>query len=148
MSNPNLAVAAEKIIDQIEKLLPEYLANPEDLAISTGNLGVCIIDASGHVFGRVLGPNRIRARELFRVAWIKASQVWITGIKTVEYEKRVYAGTIDESKFGISRPDLIGWEGGQPITLQDGTTLSIGVSGIRGIHDLEIAVRAVAAAGI
>ena len=49
---------------------------------------------------------------------------------------------IDERKFGIERPDYIGWQGGQPITLKDGTILSVGFSGFRGIVDLEIVIRA------
>jgi glc operon protein GlcG len=39
-------------------------------------------------------------------------------------------------------PDLIGWEGGQPLTLKDGRKLFVGFSGIRGIYDLEIMVKA------
>lgn len=148
MDSSELAAAAEQIITQIERLIPEYLKNPEDRQIANGNLAVCIIDPGGRIHGRVFGTGRIRGREAFRVAWIKASQTWITGMKTGEYEKAVYAETIDEGKFGISRPDLIGWQGGQPITLKNGTVLSIGVSGIRGIYDLEIAVRAVEAAGL
>ncbi len=144
VTSSETARKAGLIIAQIEALFPEYLKNPQDAAISTGHLGVCIIDADGNVFGRVVGPTMLRKRELFRVAWTKASQVWITGIKTFDYEKQVFNGTIDESKHGsISHPDLIGWEGGQPITLKNGTRLSIGVSGLRGINDLEIAVRAI-----
>ena len=147
-STAEIAAAALKIIEQIEVLFPEYLKNPQDAAISTGNLGVCIIDADGHIYGRSLGPTVLRKRDLFRVAWVKASQVWITGMKTYDYERELFNGKIDASKHGgISNPDLIGWEGGQPITLKNGAKISIGVSGMRGINDLEIAVRAVAAAG-
>ena len=96
----------------------------------------------------MIGPDQIRKRHCFRVAWTKASQVWITGMKTGEYEKGVFGGQIDESRFGISRPDFIGWEGGQPFTLADGTRLSVGVSGLRGASDLAIAARAVQAAGL
>jgi hypothetical protein len=31
-----------------------------------------------------------KIRESFRVAWTKASQVWITGMKTGEYEKKIF----------------------------------------------------------
>ncbi len=48
---------------------------------------------------------------------------------------------IDESTYGIVKPDLIGWDGGQPIRLQDGTVLSVGFSGI---NDLDIVIKAVA----
>ena len=148
-SSSEIAIAALKIIEQIEVLFPEYLKNPADAAISTGNLGICIIDAEGHIYGRSIGPTVLRKRELFRVAWVKASQVWITGMKTFDYEREVFNRTIDESKHGsISHPELIGWEGGQPITLKNGAKIFIGVSGMRGIKDLEIAVNAVAAAGV
>jgi uncharacterized protein GlcG (DUF336 family) len=142
------ASAADRIISEMEKLIPEYLLQPEDRNIANGNMAICLIDEAGQIFGRVFGDYKIRGREAFKVAWIKASQVWITGMKTGEYEKAVYSGSVDERKYGIQRPDLIGWQGGQPITLKDGTRLSVGVSGIRGIHDLEIAIRAVAAAGL
>lgn len=34
--------------------------------------------------------------------------------------------------------DLVGYEGGQPITLPDGTKLAVGFSGFRGTSDLEM----------
>ncbi len=142
------SIVAEKIIAEMAKLIPEYLQNPEEQKIANGNLAVCIIDESGEVRGRIFGDFRPRGREAFKVAWVKASQVWLTGMKTGEYERAVFNGEIDEHKAGISRPDLIGWLGGQPFTLKDGTKISVGVSGIRGVSDLEIAVRAIAATGL
>jgi glc operon protein GlcG len=50
---------------------------------------------------------------------------------------------VDERKFGIRRPDYIGWEGGQPITLTDGTVLFAGVSGFRSVSDLEIVIKVI-----
>ncbi len=143
MSTSDSSIIANQIINAIAKLLPEYLADPADRNTANGNLGVCIIDAAGRIQGAMFGPDRIRQRQCFRTAWTKASQVWLTGMKTGEYEKAVYTGQVDESKAGISRPDLIGWEGGQPFTLKDGTRLSVGVSGMRGVSDLAIAARAV-----
>ncbi len=133
-----------KIIEESEKLIPYYLKNEEDERIANGNVSVCIIDPEGRVYGRMFGTNKIRARESFRVAWTKASQVHITGMKTGQYEKLAFNNEIDENKFGIERPDYIGWEGGQPITLADGTVLAVGFSGFRGVVDLEIVVKAVA----
>ena len=133
----------ERIIAEIEELIPNYTANAEDLIISNGNVAVCIINEDGVVNGKIFGHNKIRSRESYMVAYKKASQVWITGYKTGEYEKLVYANQINESEFGISRPDFIGWEGGQPVTLKDGTRFSIGFSGFRGTSDLEIVVRAI-----
>jgi glc operon protein GlcG len=80
------------------------------------------------------------------VAWTKASQVWLTGVKTGEYERMVFNKEVDENANGIEAPDLIGWEGGQPLVLKDGTVLSVGFSGFRGTTDLEIMVKALAIA--
>lgn len=54
----------------------------------------------------------------------------------------VFNKEIDEGKFGIKRPDYIGWEGGQPITLKDGTVLAVGFSGFRSATDLDIILKA------
>lgn len=138
----------ERIVYEIGKLIPEYTSIPDDFTISDGNPAICIIDENGEVSGKLFGGNKIRSRESFRVAWTKASQVWITGFKTGEYEKLVYSGQIDEDAYGIRRPDMIGWEGGQPVTLKDGTRLSIGFSGFRGTSDLEIVLKAIDISGV
>jgi len=36
---------------------------------------------------------------------------------------------------------FIGWDGGQPITVDNETVLSVGFSGFQGVHDLEIVVK-------
>ncbi|MDA3892441.1 MAG: heme-binding protein [Salinivirgaceae bacterium] len=132
-----------KIIENIEKLIPQYLNNKEDADIANGNLAICIIDEEGTVNGKFWGTDKIRVRESYKVAWIKASQVWITGYKTQEFEKLAFSGEINDYAFGINRPDFIGWEGGQPVTLKDGTKLSIGFSGMRGENDLDIVIKAI-----
>lgn len=132
------------IIKAVEQHVAEYLAIEADRARNNGNSAVCILDAAGNVHGKMFGPDKIRQRHLFRIAWTKASQVWITGIKTGEYEKLVYTGQIDEDRYGIIRPDFIGWEGGQPIVLKGQIRLSVGFSGFRGTSDLEIVQKAVA----
>jgi glc operon protein GlcG len=119
---------------------------PEDEAISHGNVAVCIIDDRGLVHGRMYGANKPRLRQSYRVAWTKASQVWLTGVKTGEYERMVFNKEVGENANGIEAPDLIGWEGGQPLRLKDGTILSVGFSGFRGTTDIEIMVRALAVA--
>lgn len=136
------AAVIKKLIEEVEKLIPVYMQNEEDRVKANGNVAICIIDDEGYVTGKIFGSDKIRARETFRVAWIKASQVWITGIKTGEFERRAFNREIDEAKFGIRRPDYIGWEGGQPISLADGTKLSVGFSGFRGVTDLEIVTKA------
>ncbi|MDE3251801.1 MAG: hypothetical protein KGO92_03275 [Bacteroidota bacterium] len=130
------------IISESENLIPEYMLQEEDRLIAHGNCAICLIDEEGKVYGKMYGTNLIRARESFRVAWTKASQVHITGMKTSEYEKLAFTHQIDERKFGIERPDYIGWVGGQPLTLSDGSVLSVGFSGFRGEMDLEIVCRA------
>jgi glc operon protein GlcG len=133
-----------RLIRKLEELIPLAMKREEDKAISNGNAAVCIIDESGEIFGKLfVNNNKIRARESFRIAWIKASQVWLTGVKTGEYEKKVYSGEISEGIAGISKPDFIGWEGGQPVILKDGSQLSVGFSGFRGVTDLEIVLKAV-----
>lgn len=120
------------------------MQNEADKRIANGNCAICIIDADGMIYGRMYGANKVRQRESFRVAWTKASQVHITGLKTGEFEKLAFNKEIDEASFGIERPDYIGWEGGQPLPLADGRMLSVGFSGFRGVVDLEIVVRALA----
>ncbi|ACU03248.1 hypothetical protein Phep_1027 [Pedobacter heparinus DSM 2366] len=137
-----LRAMIDKIIDGVSDLVPLYLENEEDRAKSNGNLAICLIDAEGMVHGKVFGTDKIRGREAFRVAWVKASQVWITGFKTGEYERLVFNKEIEEDRFGIRKPDYIGWEGGQPITLPGGSIVSVGVSGLRSVSDLEIVLRA------
>ena len=133
----------EHLIQRIEKLIPLYMKKDEDKGVSNGNVALCIIDEAGEVFGKVfIHNNKIRARESFRVAWTKASQVWLTGMKTGEYEKKIYNNEIAEETVGISKPEFIGWEGGQPIILKDGIKLSVGFSGFRGVTDLEIVLKA------
>ena len=133
----------EQFISYIEKLVPEYMAIPEDGAISKGGASLCIITEDGTVHGKVFGTDKLRGRETFKIAWTKASQTWITGYKTNDYERMVFTDQIDYHTFGISLPDLVGYKGGQPITLRDGTKLAVGFSGFRGTSDVEIVEKAV-----
>ena len=126
----------------IEKLIPVYMENPEDRQIANGNCAACIIDEHGTVHGKLFGTNKPRLRQSYRVAWTKASQVWLTGYKTGEYERMVFTKQVGENANGIEAPDLIGWEGGQPLTLADRWKLSVGFSGFRGAVDIEIMVKA------
>ena len=143
MKRKQVIVLIQKIIAAVEKLIPEYLADEADRQCNEGNSAICIIDDTGAVQGKMFGPDQIRRRNVFRIAWMKASQVWITGLKTGEYEKLVYTGKMDEKKYGIIRPDFIGWEGGQPVVVDAQTKLSVGFSGFRGASDLRIVQKAV-----
>lgn len=126
----------------IEDLIPSYMEIPEDKAISNGNVAICVIDEEGTVYGRMYGNDKARKRQSYKIAWTKASQVWLTGVKTGDYEKLVFNNIVEENANGIDAPDLIGWQGGQPLTLSDGTKLSVGFSGFRGVSDLEIVIKA------
>ena len=141
----NLHNTIEHIITEVAKLVPVYGQNEEDWSKNDGNVSLCIIDAGGNVHGRMFGNNKIIMRETYRIAWMKASQVHITGIKTGEFERLAFNGEINEKQFGIARPDYIGYKGGLPVTLKSGEVLSIGFSGYRGITDIEIIEKAVAA---
>jgi uncharacterized protein GlcG (DUF336 family) len=142
MENQKLDALISKMFVEIENLIPVYTQNPEDKRIANGNVAVCIIAENGMVFGRMFGTNKPRLRQSYKVAWTKASQVWLTGVKTGEYEKMVFNGLVEENGNGIEAPDLIGWQGGQPLILPDGSNLSVGFSGFRGVTDLEIMVKA------
>ena len=131
-----------RMFDAIESMVPRYMEVPEDKIISNGNVAACIIDDQGRVHGRMFGTNKPRLRQSYKVAWTKASQVWLTGVKTGAYERMVFNKEVGENANGIEAPDLIGWEGGQPLTLKDGTKLSVGFSGFRGTTDIEIMVKA------
>lgn len=134
------------VFQAIEKMIPLYMDDPLDKNISNGNVAVCIIAEDGQVYGKMFGTNKPRLRQSYRVAWTKASQVWLTGVRTGEYERMVFNKEVGENANGIEAPDLIGWEGGQPMTGADGTTYAVGFSGFRGTTDIEIMLKAFAEA--
>ena len=136
------SIVINRLFAAIEKLIPIYMEDPLDKNIANGNVAVCIIDEDGMVYGKMFGTNKPRLRQSYRVAWTKASQVWLTGVKTGEYERMVFNKEVEENGNGIEAPDLIGWQGGQPLIMKNGTALSVGFSGFRGIVDLEIMVKA------
>jgi len=142
MESKKLKHTIEQIIETVSSLVPKYMDNIIDKQVSDGNVSLCIMDEFGNVYGKLFGTDKIRIRQTYYTAWTKASQVWITGIATGIYEKKVFNNEIDYKIYGISKPDLIGWEGGQPVTLKDGTKLSIGFSGFRGVTDVEIVTKA------
>jgi hypothetical protein len=137
------ALTINQIITNVSRLVPVYMQNEEDSKKAGGGTAVCIIDKDGNVYGKMFGTDKIMMRERYRIAWIKASQVWITGVKTGEFEKRVFNNEIDELEFGIRRPDFIGWEGGQPVILKSGNVIASAFSGFRSLTDLDIILKAV-----
>jgi hypothetical protein len=112
--------------------------------MSRGNAAVCVIDPAGRVFGRMFGEDQAKRRWCFGIVNRKVIQVWSTGYATGRFEELVYAGKLDEGKFGLSRPDFIGWEGGVALQLADGSLMAAAFSGFRGVKDVEIVERAAA----
>ena len=144
MTPAEISQQVERLLAEIEALVPECMKNPADRDNSQGNVTVFAVAESGQIFGRMFGADRGRQRATCRVAWQKATQVWLTGIATGRYEELVYSKRIDPGPFGISHPDFIGWEGGLPVVFADGTKLAVAVSGFTGETDCGIIRRAVA----
>jgi glc operon protein GlcG len=132
-----------KIIENISEQIPNYRNIPEDWNNCEGNVALCIIDDSGNVHGKIWGPDKLRGRKYFDVAYRKAMQAWITGYATNEYERLIFNEQLNYKDFGIDLPELIGWKGGQPITLDKDTKIYCGFSGFRGFTDIAIVKKAV-----
>ena len=145
MSPSEITAAATQLIAEIEKLIPAAMQNPEDRDNSHGNVTLMIIAEDGQIFGRMFGTdNRVR-RGTSRIAWQKATQVWMTAQATGQFEKQVYGGAqVDPGQFGLQHPDLIGWDGGLPVIAGDGTKLAVAMSGFSGKTDCNIIRNAVA----
>ncbi len=142
MTNENLRQVIGKMMDIMAREIPTFKDSDADWRISQGNTAVCIIDEEGNIYGKIWGEDKIAGRKFYDVAYRKASQVWITGYNTGEYEKLVFGGQLDYHDFGIELPDLMGWEGGQFIMLDDDTRISCGFSGFKGVNDLGIVKKA------
>lgn len=143
MSPQHLQQSIHKIIDNLSELIPTYKESKIDWNITEGNVAVCIIDDAGNVYGKIWGDNKIKGRRVYDIAYRKASQVWITGYKTGEFERLVFTDQINYREFGIDLPDLMGWEGGQPIQLDAETKIYCGFSGFKGVTDVAIVRKAV-----
>jgi len=142
MTHEKLQQVINKMLESISAQIPDYKNSEPDWSISQGNVAVCIIDEKGNVYGKIWGSDKLKGRKYFDVAYRKASQVWITGYKTGEYEKLVFTDKLNYKDFGIELPDLMGWQGGQPIQLDAETTIACGFSGFKGINDLGIVKKA------
>ena len=145
MNSSDLTTSAGHLITEIEKLIPAAMQNPEDRDNSQGNVTLMIIAENGQIFGRMFGTDNSRRRGTSRVAWQKATQVWLTHQATGQFEKQVYGtANTDPGQFGLQHPDLIGWEGGLPVVAADGTKLAVAMSGFSGKTDCQIIRDAVA----
>ena len=145
MNPAEITAVATQLIAEVEKLIPACLQNPEDRDNSLGNVTLLIIAQDGQIFGRMFGDNNRTRRGTSRIAWQKATQVWMTHQATGQFEKQVYgAAQADPGRFGLQHPDLIGWEGGLPVVAADGTKLAVAMSGFTGVTDCNIIRQAVA----
>ena len=142
MSNEQLQKIIKKMLESISSQVPTYKSSAPDWTISAGNVAVCIIDDGGNIYGKIWGDDKLKGRKYYDVAYRKASQVWITGYKTGEFERLVFSDKLNYRDFGIELPDLMGWEGGQPIQLDADTRISCGFSGFKGVNDLAIVKKA------
>ncbi len=142
MTNEKLKLIINKMFEIISAQIPSYKTSEPDWSISAGNVAVCIIDDAGNIYGKIWGTDKIRGRSFYDVAYRKASQVWITGYSTGEYERLVFSDQLNHRDFGIELPDLMGWQGGQPIQLDADTRISCGFSGFEGVNDLAIVKKA------
>jgi glc operon protein GlcG len=142
MTTEKLQHIINGMFENISAQIPTYKTSEPDWKISNGNTAVCIIDDAGNIYGKIWGDDKLKGRGFYDVAYRKASQVWITGYKTGEFERLVFTDKLDYRDFGIELPDLMGWEGGQPIQLDDKTRISCGFSGFKGVNDLAIVKRA------
>jgi hypothetical protein len=131
-----------KMFDNITAQIPGFETSEPDWSISAGNVSVCIIDDAGNIYGKIWGNDKLRGRKFYDVAYRKASQVWITGYNTGEYEKLVFSDQLNYRDFGIELPDLMGWQGGQLIQLDADTRIYCGFSGFKGVNYLAIVKRA------
>jgi uncharacterized protein GlcG (DUF336 family) len=133
-----MEITSLKLIEWVDENISAYQNNPDDFTISDGNVALCIIEKDGTVHGKMYGTDLNRKRNSFFYAWKKASQVWITGMKTGEFEQKVFNNEINEYAYGINRPDYIGWIGGQPVKVNDTDILAVGFSGFRGETDIQL----------
>lgn len=143
MTKEKLQQIIFRIVDNITAQIPGYKTSERDWSNSGGHVALCIIDDDGNVYGKIWGEDKVKGRKYFDIAYRKASQVWITGYKTGEFEKLVFAEKVDHHDFGIALPDLIGWDGGQPIQLDEDTRICCGFSGFTGATDLAIVKKGV-----
>src|SRR4051812_30086577 len=105
MTPADLTTAATQLITEIEKLIPAAMQNPEDRDNSQGNVTLLIIAQDGQIFGRMFGTDHRIRRGTSRIAWQKATQVWMTHQATGQFEKQVYGpANVDPGQFGLQHP--------------------------------------------
>jgi hypothetical protein len=88
----SIAEFARAFIAEVEALLPGYNASPEDFVLNKGNVAVAVIGPDGEYFGRMFGAGISTSIQCARVAMKKATQVWVTGLATGEFERKAFSG--------------------------------------------------------
>lgn len=146
MTSTTLDLVVQKILDSLSRQVPGYAGSEWDWKNCQGNVAACIICPDGRVHGRIWGTDKLKGRRYYDVAYRKASQVWITGYATNEFERLVFSDQVNYKEFGIELPDLVGWLGGQLFKLDEETTIYCGFSGFRGVTDIAVFKQAVAEA--
>ena len=131
----------------VESIVPKYLQVQEDFQIADGNMALYILDGDGNMYGRMFGSDRAKQRISGKVAWHKVTQVWLSEKPTGVYEKLVYNNEVNWWEFGVPKNEFIGWEGGMPAVLEDGSKIAIALSGLRGDKDCEVLREAAALVG-
>jgi glc operon protein GlcG len=138
----------EKLTAEVIRLAPEYIKNPEDIQWNKGNGVFLCIESDGAIRGHVFGDNKEIQHKCYEIGVRKLLQVWRTGYHTGHFEQLVYAGKLDEGKFGVQKPRLIGWEGGVPLLTPEKKLIAAAFSGFTGTSDIAIIERAAVAVGL
>ena len=128
MDREKIGEIVQRLFVALEKRIPGFLEEPDDMAISQGNAVMLVIDGNGDVHGKYVGPDPVKQVELGQVAWKKAVQVRLTRVSTGRYEELAYSRRLHWWKYGIPLPEFVGWDGGIPGVLSDGTPLAIAFS--------------------
>jgi glc operon protein GlcG len=143
MDRVRISEVVQRLFESLAKRIPDFLREPDDLAISRGNAVMLVIDGNGDVHGRYVGADPVKQVELGQVAWKKAVQVRLTRVATGRFEEFAFSRRLNWWEYGIPLPELVGWDGGLPAILSDGTPLALAFSGFRGEKDVEILRQAV-----
>lgn len=147
MNLPAFQTLANAIVAEVRQLLPRYLEDATDFAIAQGKCSLVIMNAAGDGVSAMFGEVSRRQRETAQIAWKKAHQVWLTGYSTERFETLVYSGQLDDSQFGLPRPEFIGWLGGVEARTSSGERLILAFSGMRGEQDVAIVKEAASRLG-
>ena len=91
MNTEKLQQVIHKMFESMSAQIPVYQDSDADWKSSQGNVAACIIDDAGNVYGKIWGHDKLKGRRYYEIAYRKASQVWITGHATNEYERLVFS---------------------------------------------------------